>query len=335
MAHSNPTATLSSSSLSLSRSPLPVNHRAQLSTLFISLLNRRSMMVNAKGLDDASTPNSGPLNNGGDKSALTETIASSQVKLNVAETVVSEYANKMKNTVEEVMHEENEILILRNEENAVEEGINGENMMLEKEKEEEYDEEEDEDYAMEEENDDTDATDEEEEEEEQEEEGEQKEQEEDEETGGGGGGNAAEEKQKDEKVELKPKENGKISRKRSRRKKVAQGGSETMAAKGEDKPGSSGKKKVSKKAESMGLVFMCSSKTKKDCYRYKVLGLPASKRDVVQKVYKGMRLFLFDVDLRLMYGIYKAAGPGGSNIEPKAFKSQFPSQVSLHISCVL
>lgn len=89
----------------------------------------------------------------------------------------------------------------------------------------------------------------------------------------------------------------------------------------------SGKKKTSKKAASMGMIFMCSSKTKKDCYRYKVLGLPASKRDIVQKVYKGMRLFLYDVDLKLMYGIYKAAGPGGYNIEPKAFKSQFPSQV--------
>ncbi|KAK9279834.1 hypothetical protein L1049_013516 [Liquidambar formosana] len=77
----------------------------------------------------------------------------------------------------------------------------------------------------------------------------------------------------------------------------------------------------------MGMIFMCSSKTKKDCYRYKVLGLPASKKEIVSKIYKGMRLFLFDCDLKLLYGIYKAAGPGGYNLEPKAFNSAFPSQV--------
>lgn len=102
----------------------------------------------------------------------------------------------------------------------------------------------------------------------------------------------------------------------------------TLAANG-DKPESSSKRKGSKRVESMGMVFMCTSKTKTDCFRYKVLGLPGNKKDQVAKIYKGMRLFLFDVDLRLMYGIFKAAGPGGYNLEPKAFKSDFPSQVSI------
>ncbi|KAL0390216.1 UNVERIFIED_CONTAM: hypothetical protein Scaly_0378700 [Sesamum calycinum] len=60
-----------------------------------------------------------------------------------------------------------------------------------------------------------------------------------------------------------------------------------------DKPESSRKRKVKKRVDSMGMIFMCSSKTKDDCYQYRVL----------------------------------AVGPGGYNIEPKAFKSQFPSQV--------
>ncbi|KAL8531471.1 hypothetical protein ACS0TY_008168 [Phlomoides rotata] len=94
-----------------------------------------------------------------------------------------------------------------------------------------------------------------------------------------------------------------------------------------DKPESSRKKKAKKRVESMGMIFMCSSVTKKDCFQYRVFGLPEGKKADVEKIYTGMRLFLYDVDLKLMYGIYKAAGPGGYNIQPKAFKSQFPSQV--------
>ena len=44
-----------------------------------------------------------------------------------------------------------------------------------------------------------------------------------------------------------------------------------------------------------------------------------------------MRLFLYDIDLKEMHGIYKAAGPGGYNIEPEAFNSAFPSQVRFHV----
>nr|XP_043609919.1 uncharacterized protein LOC122581719 isoform X1 [Erigeron canadensis] len=112
----------------------------------------------------------------------------------------------------------------------------------------------------------------------------------------------------------------------STRKKAAPKASAVLAA-NRDKPEPSSKKKGSKRVDSMGMVFMCTSKTKADCFRYKVLGLPGNKKDQVAKIYKGMRLFLFDVDLRLLYGIFKAAGPGGYNLEPKAFKADFPSQV--------
>ncbi|KAL2488900.1 DCD domain-containing protein [Forsythia ovata] len=143
---------------------------------------------------------------------------------------------------------------------------------------------------------------------------------------GEGDGQNAEERNA-EKLETSSKEKVKKSRQRSRKKKVEGGSSKKVASGAEDKPESSTKKKSKKRVESMGMIFMCSSQTKNDCYHYRVLGLPASKRDLVKKIYKGMRLFLYDVDLKLMYGIYKAAGPGGYNIEPKAFKSQFPSQV--------
>ncbi|KAK1426798.1 hypothetical protein QVD17_15478 [Tagetes erecta] len=140
---------------------------------------------------------------------------------------------------------------------------------------------------------------------------------------------------KDEKKAEEPKndktldEGSKSKEKRPRdrdRKKTEKNDSGTLAVNG-DKPESSKRKRASKRVDTMGMVFMCSSKTKTDCFRYKVLGLPESKKDQVLKIYKGMRLFLFDADLRLMYGIFKAVGPGGYNIEPKAFKSELPSQV--------
>lgn len=142
--------------------------------------------------------------------------------------------------------------------------------------------------------------------------------------------NTEEEVKEGEKGEATPNKKANKSRKRNKKKKKGQNTADAEAVKDANKPETSDGKKDSKKAESMGMIFMCSSKTKKDCYNYKVLGLPASKKDVVAKIYKGMRLFLFDIDLKLMYGIYKAAGPGGYNIEPKAFKSAFPSQVKFH-----
>lgn len=124
---------------------------------------------------------------------------------------------------------------------------------------------------------------------------------------------------------------GKKARRMRRRKKAAAStAAPNYASKSVDsnKQGTSAAvKDLKKMADGMGLIFMCNSKTKLDCFRYNVFGLPASKKEIVAKVYKGMKLFLFDVSLRLMFGIYKAASPGGYNIEPKAFKSAFPSQV--------
>ena len=44
-----------------------------------------------------------------------------------------------------------------------------------------------------------------------------------------------------------------------------------------------------------------------------------------------MRLFLYDFDLRLMYGIYKVAGRGGYDLRLNAFKFYkfFPTQIDL------
>ncbi|XP_074267923.1 uncharacterized protein LOC141591477 [Silene latifolia] len=122
------------------------------------------------------------------------------------------------------------------------------------------------------------------------------------------------------------KSEARFTRKQKNKRKVEEG-TQIVHAKDIDEPESSEKGKLGKRVESQGMIFMCSSDTKKDCFRYKVFGLSAAKKDLVSKIYKGMRLFLFDVNLRMLHGIYKAAGPGSYDIEPRAFHSRFPSQV--------
>ncbi|KAH7438004.1 hypothetical protein KP509_05G100600 [Ceratopteris richardii] len=36
-----------------------------------------------------------------------------------------------------------------------------------------------------------------------------------------------------------------------------------------------------------GLIFMCNSSTKKDCFQYRVLGLPLAKKDLVEQIEPG------------------------------------------------
>lgn len=77
-----------------------------------------------------------------------------------------------------------------------------------------------------------------------------------------------------------------------------------------------------------GFIFMCNQMTKPECYRYRVFALPAGRKHVVERINPGMHLFLFDTDVKLLYGIYLATSTGMLNIEPYAFGGRFPAQVS-------
>lgn len=79
-----------------------------------------------------------------------------------------------------------------------------------------------------------------------------------------------------------------------------------------------------------GAIFMSNARTKRECLRKKLFGLPSSLSKFVKNVKAGMFLFLFEYEKRELHGVFKAASDGEIDIVPAAYGSsgkRFPAQV--------
>lgn len=95
------------------------------------------------------------------------------------------------------------------------------------------------------------------------------------------------------------------------------------------------RKKVCGLDPEFGAIFMSNTRTKEECIRKQLFGLPSTHCEFVRKVKVGMVLFLFEYENRKLHGVFEAVSDGEVNIVPSAYRNttgkSFPAQVLLLI----
>lgn len=80
-----------------------------------------------------------------------------------------------------------------------------------------------------------------------------------------------------------------------------------------------------------GFIFLCNKKTKPRCFLYQVFGLSENQMKIVEKIKPGMKLFLFDYELKVLHGVYESVSEGRLDLESLAFNGKYLAQVYIYI----
>jgi len=80
-----------------------------------------------------------------------------------------------------------------------------------------------------------------------------------------------------------------------------------------------------------GFIFTCSNKTESECFERLLFGTDRIYGPVVIRVRKNDLLFLVNIDIDTLYGVFKAVSDGGFKIMPEAWKGRYPYQVRAKI----
>lgn len=76
-----------------------------------------------------------------------------------------------------------------------------------------------------------------------------------------------------------------------------------------------------------GFIFVCGMSTQDECFEKMLFDTTSSYKNKALKVRKGDIGFLYNLDTDILYGIFEAVRDGSLNIEPHAFRGNFPAQV--------
>jgi len=76
-----------------------------------------------------------------------------------------------------------------------------------------------------------------------------------------------------------------------------------------------------------GYVFLCSDMTQQECFDRLLFGGGEKYANRVRGVQKGHKLFLYNYNSKKLYGIFEAASDPQTNIDPAAWKGEYPWQI--------